>query len=478
MARPTPTNQESPFGIEELFFSKTDPHGVIESGNDVFVRVSGYPREQMLGVPHNLIRHPEMPRSVFKLFWDTLQQGQPIGAYVKNLAASGAYYWVFACAFPVKGGYLSIRLKPSTPLLELMPSLYAEVRELEARDGMDAGIQRILERLKEKGFASYQAFMTHALTLELGAREAAMSDSARGGALRADRAGAGSVADSGVGGGVGMRDAGDGDEPTRRLLQRLAAHTDEAARAYGAMFRRLDRFSQGSRDFEERTAAILTAYRELGFLSFNMAIAAEGAGEQGRALAVIAVTFQQMAAEIQAQLAQFKESMQRLMKVIEDSRFRIAAACLQVEMSEFFVQELLGKPAGQGAWSTAEIRKSCEELFHLAGGYSSEARDGLAKLQELLRQFASEREELEASVVGLEVIRQTGSVEAARSVELKAAFDAHIEQMRNFVVAVKQPTRSVGDVVASLLGDVQETLSLIGTVGETFRKSNAVLSSI
>ena len=74
--------REREFGIEELFFSTTDPKGIIRSGNRVFARVAAYEEGEMLGRPHSLIRHPDVPRCVFKLLWDTLEDGRAIAAYV------------------------------------------------------------------------------------------------------------------------------------------------------------------------------------------------------------------------------------------------------------------------------------------------------------------------------------------------------------------------------------------------------------
>src|SRR4051812_27090860 len=92
----TPRDVESPFGIEELFYSTTDRKGVILHGNDVFVRVSKHARERLVGSPHNIIRHPDMPRAAFRLVWETILSGSPVVAYVKNMAANGDYYWVTA----------------------------------------------------------------------------------------------------------------------------------------------------------------------------------------------------------------------------------------------------------------------------------------------------------------------------------------------------------------------------------------------
>ncbi|KDB05361.1 hypothetical protein U879_02085 [Defluviimonas sp. 20V17] len=84
-----PNAGEAPFAIHEIFYSRTDPRGVIQSGNDVFQRVADYPWDRLIGAPHKVIRHPDMPRAVFWLLWQTIQQGRPIGAYVKNRHPTG-----------------------------------------------------------------------------------------------------------------------------------------------------------------------------------------------------------------------------------------------------------------------------------------------------------------------------------------------------------------------------------------------------
>lgn len=74
-----------PFGFDESFFSTTNKNGVITHGNRVFVRISGYEEEQLIGFAHSIVRHPDMPRSVFKLFWDTIKSNRSIAAYVETL---------------------------------------------------------------------------------------------------------------------------------------------------------------------------------------------------------------------------------------------------------------------------------------------------------------------------------------------------------------------------------------------------------
>ncbi len=95
--------REAKFEIDELFFSITDQASTILSGNEVFVRISGYKKEELLGQFHNIIRHPDMPRVVFKMLWDHLKRDKPVVAYVKNKTKDGGYYWVLA------GGPIGIR---------------------------------------------------------------------------------------------------------------------------------------------------------------------------------------------------------------------------------------------------------------------------------------------------------------------------------------------------------------------------------
>jgi len=95
-----PTNTEIFFEEDDIIVSKTDLKGRITYANQTFCRIAGYSEAELLGQPHSIIRHPDMPRAVFKLLWDTLVEGREIFAYVKNMAKNGIYYWVFAHVTP------------------------------------------------------------------------------------------------------------------------------------------------------------------------------------------------------------------------------------------------------------------------------------------------------------------------------------------------------------------------------------------
>lgn len=160
----------------EVFFSRTDDRGNIRAYNYVFHRVSNYDAEDLLGRPHKIIRHPDMPRGVFHLFWETLKSGQFMGAYVKNKAQDGLYYWVFAVVVPCEDGYLSARIKPTSPLFATIINEYELLLEAEQQEGLspENSAARLLLRLQELGFEDYQSFATHALAEELVARDAGL----------------------------------------------------------------------------------------------------------------------------------------------------------------------------------------------------------------------------------------------------------------------------------------------------------------
>ena len=147
MQRPIPTGREILWGEEEIIVSKTDLKGIILYANQTFLRIARYAEHEILGKPHNLIRHPDMPKCVFKLLWDTLDSGDEIFAYVKNMAKDGDHYWVFAHVTPTLGangrvvGYHSNRRCPERKQVELFESVYAkllaeEKRHADWREGM------------------------------------------------------------------------------------------------------------------------------------------------------------------------------------------------------------------------------------------------------------------------------------------------------------------------------------------------------
>ena len=162
-------DEELSFNTDEVIVSKTDLTGRITYANDVFCRLAGIKTSEAVGKPHNIIRHPDMPRVVFKLLWDTLQQEEEIFAYVKNLSSSGKYYWVLAHVTPSYDqnhkliGYHSNRRCPDRHWVEEISTLYKTLLEEEGKySNPDEGIKAsasLLAKILEESGQSYPEFI-------------------------------------------------------------------------------------------------------------------------------------------------------------------------------------------------------------------------------------------------------------------------------------------------------------------------------
>lgn len=123
------TDHETPFPDGSLIVSRTDPDGIITHVNQSFVEMSGYREEELLGQPHYILRHPDMPAAAFKDLWETVRKGEKWHGYVKNLRKDGGYYWVMATVIPnirdgKISGYTSVRRKPARRKVEECNRLY------------------------------------------------------------------------------------------------------------------------------------------------------------------------------------------------------------------------------------------------------------------------------------------------------------------------------------------------------------------
>ena len=158
MTKPTPINEEIVLDPKRYIVSETDEKGKITFVNDYFIEVSGYTEEELMGKAHNIVRHPDMPKVVFKLLWETIGQGKNINAVVKNLAKDGRYYWIFT-EFESRRdtdtgeiiGYHAARKSISKHVLEIIAGLYGKLLEIEKNEGVEASEKYLIAFLKEKG---------------------------------------------------------------------------------------------------------------------------------------------------------------------------------------------------------------------------------------------------------------------------------------------------------------------------------------
>lgn len=144
----------------EYIVSKTNKRGIITNVNEKFLDISGYSQSEVIGKPHNILRHSDMPRVLFALLWAKLKDEQDVNAFVKNRCKDGSYYWVFANVTPsynmstkILQGYYSIRKWPNPKAIEKIETLYEKLLEIEKQEGQKATIiklKSILEHNKIK----------------------------------------------------------------------------------------------------------------------------------------------------------------------------------------------------------------------------------------------------------------------------------------------------------------------------------------
>ncbi len=148
---------------DDFIVSKTTAKGIITYGNPIFIEFSGYTEEELLGTQHNIIRHPDMPRSAFKLVWETIEAGREFFGYVKNMSKDGSYYWVFTHITPDFDqnkkivGYTSVRRFPKREAISKIEPVYRQMLAAEraagARDAIAAGTQVLVDLLQQTGMS-------------------------------------------------------------------------------------------------------------------------------------------------------------------------------------------------------------------------------------------------------------------------------------------------------------------------------------
>ena len=155
---------ERSLGENDFIVSKTDTKGRLTYVNKIFIDLAEYTEEELLGKPHNIVRHPDMPKAIFKLLWDRIQAKEEIFAYVINKTKNNNSYWVYAnvtASLDERGniiGYYSVRRKPNAQALEAIKPLYAQMLQAERSGGMDASTKILTDLLHQEG-VSYDEYI-------------------------------------------------------------------------------------------------------------------------------------------------------------------------------------------------------------------------------------------------------------------------------------------------------------------------------
>ncbi len=346
---------ELPLAIDELFVSRTDARGVIQSGNAVFRRMSGYDWDRLLGAPHKVIRHPDMPSGAFELFWSELKAGRKVGAYVKNRAADGRYYWVFAVAMPAPGGFVSVRIKPTGDLLDQIRIVYADLRRRETEEELspDASRDAFLLALDGMGYPTYASFMAAALEAEYSAR---------------------------------MRALG------RTLPSRV---------------RRGQALAEAIRKARDNAETITRLFEEIRGVPTNIRILAAQLERGGGPIGVISTNHTTLSEEMMTGVTEFRAATDRTGRAIEEGVFRACASALIDDITDIYQRD-------DGLPEAIDLGAETALLAELARQCAAESDLAMASIATQAEVFAKVAMGVKRHVAGLDVTRIMCKIENAR----------------------------------------------------------------
>lgn len=462
-------DQSREFSANELFFSITDERGLITAWNEVFVRISAYSPDELQGKPHNIIRHPHMPRGVFHLLWEAIRAGRPFSGYVKNLAKDGAYYWVYAVIVPVHEGYLSVRFKPVGPQLgAVVAGLYQEAlaheQALQSRgtsvpDTARGGAEFLRSHIAALGFATYDTFAQHAFAEEMRHRDAALKE-------------------------LGCSEPPvrleSGSNPHGRDLADLYPAARQASLALSALFSRLDVFATLSGELRKKAESVLRVTQDFHLNAMNANIAAQRLGAQAVSLGTVATFLGHYGQILGREIGALDKQIGITTEATESATASIATARLQMEMILYFMIEL-GRLDDSNA-GAVQVR----HLTRLERAFAAtlrRTREAIRALQIRVPEIRIHNDTLLKTVLSLEMTQVSGLTEAARWAEgsdlrdMFASFRAEIADVRTDLEKLGNATEELARLVDStpraLIKITEDTAAMKHRFGALAGQENA-----
>ncbi len=399
-----PETGAAPFELDETFFSRTDDRGVIKAANFIFHRVADYDWSELIGAPHRIIRHPDMPAGVFWLLWDTIKRGEPIGAYVKNRAKDGLYYWVFAVVMPVTGGYLSVRIKPSSDMFATVQQEYKTLRMAELSEGVkpEESAQALMARIKELGFSDYCAFGSEALVQELSARDA------------------------------GLGAPPDGDIA---LFNEMIVAAD---------------------NLQKETAALSQGFGSISTIPTNMRVIAARLEPSGGALSALSQNYWSMSEEMSAWFRHFvaasDSDFSGMRTALDGCRFLHCTARILSESSRQFRGE-------RRALGKTDVAREKDVMSDLAAQYRAKSTDRLRQVTQEALRISNAVTVMRRYTLGLNSTRVMCNIERARLTTGKEGLTSIITQLDGFQVSIEKQLSCI-DQLSSTIQNCAATLEM------------------
>ena len=390
---------EAQFSIAEMVISCTDKRGIIKSGNEVFCRVSGLEWDRLIGAPHNLIRHPDMPKAVFWLLWKTIQADQPVVAFVKNRSATGGWYWVLAVVVPMADRYLCVRIKPTGAVFAQVATLYAEILAAEKALSPEKSAKLLLSRLAELGFPTYADFAALVLEQELALRDAVLGIS--------------NVAET-------------------RVLTSVG----------GSL-----------RAMAEKQADLMREFDALQTIPTNMRIIASRLEPSGGPISALSDNYKFASTEISRRLEAFAGSANNLCQAmsdnVRDGLFLASISRLMAQVSAYCATESHNAPG-------LDLVAECAILLKAAAQYRQLARSAMLKAEQVSGELNLASGEIRRMMLVLDTIRVMGRVEAGRLGSAGVGLSATIDQLDTRHAGIAALMKGFTDLSATIKAGINK----------------------
>ena len=384
------TLADVPFETSQMFYSRTDKRGIIKAGNSVFQTISGFEWAQLLGAPHRIVRNYDTPRAIFRVMWGLIEGNSVAVAYVRNKTADGRGYWVLAMVLPTADGYLSIRIKPTSPLFAHIKDIYRGLSAAEQGESLnveDSEI-RLLGDLSALGYPSYEAFHKTALLVEFRARSSAMSPKLKG------------------------------------------------------YFSDIDRIKKGLQAIQSAQVDLLAAVESLRDLPTNMRIVASRLEPSGGPLSAMSDIYNSTSSVLFQEITDFALGQTSISKRMDEA---FEKACFFKAVT-LLVEEVMAKTV-QDDLQAHGVDQSVEMSF--LGGvlaqYGAIERETLQIAERLAQDLNRAAYDLRRSMLGLDTIRVMGLVESGRLGSEGSRIGATMEQIGGCHSAIIALLQSIKD---------------------------------
>ncbi|WP_304543419.1 PAS domain-containing protein [Sulfurimonas microaerophilic] len=429
--------KESKLDLNEMFFSITKHDSTIESGNDVFVHISGYEKEELIGQYHNIIRDPDMPKVIFKVFWDYLNAKKPIVAYVKNRTKEGGFYWVLSIVFPLDEHYVSIRIKPNTEIFATVRELYFRLLMSEAKHNMEATEELLYQLLNELGYEDYDQFMNEVLLSELLLRKK----------LQTQQEGASYKRDI----------LAQEKSLQNEVIANLFEISTQLSQRYTIWFEKIELFTKMKCDFEAKGQGLLVLARDIVFLSLNASVSSYKMEQNGETFGVLASDIRTNAKENDILIEKIHTEVEILTEAINEVIFMASYVSLQIEMVTYFIQELLEK-------NDPSLYENIDTLFELVGIYNDKLMQQPKIIDKTVREIAVCLDELEQQVMYLGYIQVYGFIESARCLENGLGFTEIFSQLKTLIATTSDEILMMKNMADNFVKENNRLVEQSGTI--------------